>query len=79
LFKYPCSYLIYSDQFDGLPADAKAYVYHRIWEILTGRDDSKAFEHLSDADRDAIMQILVATKKDLPSQWARSCHLGDHP
>ena len=54
LFKYPCSYLIYSDQFDGLPCEAKAYVYHRLWEVLTGRDDSKAFDNLCDADRDAI-------------------------
>ncbi|HXE54198.1 MAG TPA: hypothetical protein VN541_14340 [Tepidisphaeraceae bacterium] len=69
LFKYPCSYLIYSEQFDSLPDAAKQYIYRRMWKILTGRDDSPAFNHLSDADRDAIYQILRQTKKDLPAYW----------
>lgn len=69
LFRYPCSYLIYSAQFDSLPDAAKQYIYRRLWKVLTGRDDSAAFNHLSDADRDAIYQILRDTKKDLPSYW----------
>jgi len=69
LFKYPCSYLIYSKQFDSLPDPAKAYVYRRLWQVLTGRDDSAAFAHLTDGQRDAIFQILLATKKDLPGYW----------
>ena len=36
IFKYPCSYLIYSEAFDALPAPAKEYVYHRLFEVLTG-------------------------------------------
>ncbi len=35
LFKYPLSYLIYSDGFKGLPDYAKEYVYRRIDEVLT--------------------------------------------
>ena len=69
LFKYPCSYLIYSEQFDALPPAAKQYIYRRLWKILTGRDDSREFAHLSDQDRDAIYQILRQTKPDLPSYW----------
>ena len=42
-FKYPCSYLIYSDAFDALPGPAKGYVYRRLREVLTGRDQSPAF------------------------------------
>lgn len=69
LFKYPCSYLIYSEQFDALPDAAKAYVYRRLWQVLTGRDDTRPFVGLSDRQRDAIYQILLQTKKGLPAYW----------
>ena len=69
LFKYPCSYLIYSQQFDALPDAARHDVYRRLWQVLTGRDDSKDFDHLSDPDRDAIYDILRETKKDLSADW----------
>ena len=58
LFKYPCSYLIYSDSFRDLPAAAHDYVDHRLFQVLSGRDDAREFSNLSDDDRDAIMQIL---------------------
>ena len=38
LFKYSCSYTIYSKAFDTLPAPAKAYVYRRLSEVLRGTD-----------------------------------------
>ncbi len=69
LFKYPCSYLVYSRAFDDLPAEVRAVVWKRMDEILTGRDQSAAFAHLSAADRTAVREILVATKKGLPAGW----------
>jgi hypothetical protein len=69
LFKYPCSYLIYSPSFDALPAQMKEYVLRRIWDVLSGKDQSKEFAHLSAADRMAIREILVATRPDLPDYW----------
>lgn len=71
LFKYPCSYLIYSDAFDALPAPAKDYVYRRLLEILTGRSDPPGFAHLTSSDRKAIFEILLATKPGLPDAWRR--------
>jgi len=62
LFRYPLSYLIYSDGFEGLPDYGKRYVYRRIAEILRGQDTSPPFAHLSAADRKAMFEILVATK-----------------
>lgn len=62
LLRYPCSYLIYSPTFDGLPDEAKSYVWRRLREILSGKDSSKRFAHLSAADRKAIMEILSETK-----------------
>ncbi len=69
MFRYPCSYLIYSESFDALPEPAKGYVYHRLLEILTGEDQSAPFSKLSGEDRRAILEILLATKSGLPPEW----------
>jgi hypothetical protein len=71
LFRYPCSYLIYSAAFDRLPAQAKEYVYRRVWEVLTGVDTSAPFAHLTGEDRQAVREILLATKADLRAYWER--------
>jgi len=78
IFKYPCSYLIYSESFDSLPEPAKSYVYHRIFEVLTGQEQGTEFATLSSADRRAILEILLATKPSLPDEWrqyAKQAHL----
>jgi hypothetical protein len=62
LFRYPLSYLIYSDGFDGLPDYAKRYVYTRIGEVLRGQDQSAPYAKLSEPDRRAMLEILTATK-----------------
>lgn len=69
MFKYPCSYLVYTKAFDGLPAEAKEYVYRRLWEVLSGNDTGKEFAHLSAADRSAVRDILRETKPGLPDYW----------
>jgi hypothetical protein len=78
IFRYPCSYLIYSSAFDAIPEPAKGYVYHRLLQVLTGQDQSPDFSGLSAQDRQAILQILIETKPGLPAEWlnyARSNHL----
>jgi hypothetical protein len=67
LFRYPCSYMIYSDAFAALPGAARDAVYQRLWQILSGRDSSPRYARLSAADRLAIVEILRDTMKDLPS------------
>ena len=64
MFKYPCSYLIYSRAFDLLPPVMKEYVSVRLREILAG-GGGQIFAHLSPADRQAIADILRQTKPDL--------------
>lgn len=64
MFKYPCSYLIYSEAFDSLPKEMRDYLARRFTEILSGRDNNKKFAHLSAADRAAILEILRETKPD---------------
>jgi hypothetical protein len=69
LMKYPCSYMIYSDAFDALPAVAKDHVYRRLWQVLSGQDKDGRYTVLSTADRRAIVEILRDTKKDLPDYF----------
>lgn len=78
IFRYPCSYLVYSDSFDALPDPAKEYVYHRLLEVLSGQDSSADFARLTASDRQAILEILLDTKPNLPQEWhdyAASHHL----
>jgi len=69
LFKYPCSYLIYSPSFDALPQAVKDYVWNRLGEVLSGRDASPQFAHLSASDRQSIREIVAATKSAVPRAW----------
>jgi hypothetical protein len=68
LFKYPLSYLIYSESFDALPHSVKDYVYRRIREVLSGEDTKPEFRHLTESDRAAILDILRDTKPDFPGK-----------
>ena len=69
LFRYPCSYMIYTAAFDALPADAKDAVYRRLWQVLSGADRDSRYEHLTRGDRQAIVEILRDTKPDLPGYF----------
>jgi hypothetical protein len=64
VFKHPLSYLIYSESFAGLPPFAKEYIYTRLADILTGRDESPAYAHISPAERRTLRDILLSTKPD---------------
>jgi hypothetical protein len=78
IFRYPCSYLVYSESFDAIPEPAKSYINHRLFTILTRQDQSPEFAKLSSEDRRAILEILLATKPGLPEEWtsyARSNNL----
>jgi hypothetical protein len=69
LFRYPCSYLIYSRAFDSLPAEVKDHIYQRLWGILNGRGTEKNDPSLAAEDRESILDTLRDTKSDLPSYW----------
>lgn len=62
LFRYPCSYMIYSDAFDGLPDEVRSRVLLKLKGILEGRIESEKFDHLTDVDRKNILEILNETK-----------------
>ena len=50
-----------------IPPAAKDPIYRRMWEVLSGQErDARYRSALSLADRQAIVEILRDTKKDLP-------------
>jgi hypothetical protein len=69
MFKYPCSYMIYSDSFTMLPAAYKKEVFRMLYEILTSPEPDEDFSHLSDADKKAVVEILKATVPGLSKDW----------
>jgi hypothetical protein len=60
LFKYRCSYLIYSPAFDTLPAHIKSRLYRRMWAVMSTWPRET---------RQPIVEILLDTKKDLPPDF----------
>jgi hypothetical protein len=69
LLRYPCSYLIYSPAFDALPQPVLNYIYNKLRKILIGKVHHSKYSHLSPTDRRAILEILIATKPNLPESW----------
>lgn len=57
LFKYRCSYMIYSPAFDALPARIKTPIYRRMSAVMSTWPRET---------RQAIAEILLDTKKDVP-------------
>lgn len=69
LFKYPCSFLIYSSAIDNLPDLAREAFYRRLLTVLT--QFVPGYEKLTKDDRRAVLDILIDTKTNLP-EWFRN-------
>lgn len=69
MFKYPCSFLIYSEAFDQIPTAMREHLLQRLFDILTGQDADPLFVRLTASDRQSILEILRETKPNLPSYW----------
>jgi hypothetical protein len=69
LFRYPCSYMIYSDAFAALPDSVGNAVYKRLGQVLSGSDASPKYARLGAQDRQAVVEILRETKADLPAAF----------
>ncbi|MDB6064088.1 MAG: hypothetical protein JWR26_296 [Pedosphaera sp.] len=70
LFRYPCSYLIYSPAFDALPGPMKEFLWTRLEQILSGNDHSPAYAAFAAPDRQAVFQILRETKPEFAA-WLK--------
>ncbi len=77
MFRYPLSYMIYSEAFDGMPEAARERIYRRLFDVLIEKEKSPRYARLSSNDRRAILEILGDTKRNLPGYWKAS--LADAP
>lgn len=67
LFKFPCSYLIYSAAFRGLPDEVRTRIVGKIQRVLGGKADQHEetrYGHLTPSMRREIAEILRETHED---------------
>lgn len=67
IFRHRCSYMIYTPQWQELPAGFKDKVYAEMKLALSGKH--REFAHLPADERGAIVGILRETLPDLPADW----------
>lgn len=65
LFRYPLSYLIYSEAFNALPGTVRDAVYGRLEAVLAAPPADDDFAVITLSDREAISAILAATLPDV--------------
>jgi hypothetical protein len=71
MFKFPCSFLIYSPAFDAMAPPIKEVVLQKLHDILTGKNTDDQFARVKPDDRLAILEILRETKPTLPDYWRK--------
>jgi hypothetical protein len=69
LFRFRCSYMIYSDSFAGLPQELKTRVFHKLDQALSIETDSPHFAYLPILEKRTIRSILGETLSGLPKDW----------
>ena len=75
MFRYPLSYMIYSEAFDAMPQWTRDRVYQRLYDALTDKaefrdkDGKDRLARITAADRRAVLEIVGETKAGLPAYW----------
>ena len=72
LFKYRCSYMVYSLTFQHLTAPLKQTVFTRLKTVLEGQDTTGHFAHLGEMERGHILRILAETLSGAPAEWKQA-------
>jgi len=69
LFRYRCSYMLYTTPFQELPAVVKGRVYAKLKAALNEAVPDPAYAYMPSAEKQAIRRILGDTLPDLPRDW----------
>ena len=69
LFRFRCSYMIYSSVFQGLTDVMKQRVYRRLAQALDVQRPDPEYAYLPAAEKQAIRTILRGTLTGLPPGW----------
>ena len=72
LFKYRCSYMVYSLSFANLVPQLKTTVLANLWAALQGNDPQKRYSYLSASERKNIARILAETLPGAPVEWRQT-------
>ena len=67
MFKYRCSYMIYTPQWQKMPSIIKTRIYAGMKSALSGKN--RDFAYLTPDERLKIVAILRETLPDLPADW----------
>jgi hypothetical protein len=70
VFRYPLSFLIYSEGFDALPLFVREHVYAKLAQILQTAAPAAPYGDRSAADRKAAFDILLSTKPEFAREVA---------
>lgn len=73
LMRYPCSYLILSSHFDGLPEPVMSHIRNRIFGILVEGDDLPKGVRMQDQERIILREML----DELKPGWLVSVETGE--
>jgi hypothetical protein len=69
MFRYRCSYMIYSPIFTALPNELKGRIYRQLSAALNWTKPSAEYAYLPTAEKQAIVAILRQTMPGLPAGW----------
>ena len=72
LFKYRCSYMVYSLTFQALTPPLKQTVLENLWKVLEGNDPEGRYAYLNSSEKKNIQRILAETLPDAPPQWKKA-------
>ncbi|PCJ40876.1 MAG: hypothetical protein COA71_09740 [SAR86 cluster bacterium] len=61
VFKYPLSYLIYTDSFAAMPEALHTYLIETMYQVLSADEDNTDYAHLDAEIRAAILDIVNVT------------------
>ena len=69
LFKYPMSYMVYTESFRRLPSRVMVHIRRELRKVLTASSPGDDYAHLGLKDRRAIFEILKDTCPELADGW----------
>ena len=69
IFRFRCSYMIYSDSFAGIPPELKTRVFYQLEQALSIETASPDFAFLPISEKRTIRSILKETLSGLPKNW----------